>query len=133
MSHIVHQPPTAAIRQSPAAESEIPDAREPADTRYDWIGAEWENSPAPRDASWRLEGIERALHATRGIQKLLARDHRGRSLQSATPEELYHDGLDNDEVEALHAAMDLVLFGAVVEMERLRVDEEAWTGPRRKS
>ncbi|MCS4280531.1 hypothetical protein [Stenotrophomonas rhizophila] len=114
----VQQQRAKSIGQSPDAHSEKSDSRVPADGRHDWLREEWRRSG--HADHFRLEGIDRALHAAQGVQGLLLRDQRGRSLEACAPEELFHDGLDPVEVESLHEAVQLILCAAIDNLEYLR-------------
>lgn len=118
MKSNVQQQRPKSIGQTPDEHSEKPDARVAADGRYDWLREEWKQSG--HCDHYRLEGVDRALHAAQGVQGLLLRDQRGRSLEACAPEELFHDGLDPVEVESLHEAVQLILCAAIDNLEYLR-------------
>lgn len=118
MASNVQQQRPKSIGQTPDTHSEKSDSRVPADGRHDWLREEWRQSG--HADHFRLEGVDRALHAAQGVQGLLLRDQRGRSLAACAPEELFHDGLDPVEVESLHEAVQLLLFAAIDKLEHLR-------------
>ena len=118
MKSNVQQRRSKSIGQTPDEDSEKPETRVPADGRYDWLREEWKQSG--HGDHYRLEGVDRALHAAQGLQGILLRDHRGRLLEACAPEELFHDGLGSNEIESMHEAVQLILYAAIDTMERLR-------------
>ncbi|EMT5435482.1 TPA: hypothetical protein ACOFEF_001349 [Stenotrophomonas maltophilia] len=131
MKKTVQQPAPESIGQTPDAHSEIPDTREPADTRYDWLREEWDRSTLPKSVAHRMEKVDRTIQAVMGLQRVLMRDHRGRSLQAADPQSIRHDGLDEYEIEAMHDAVHLLVYTAADEMEYMRTNRnQFWSGMR---
>ncbi|MEI2260751.1 hypothetical protein OHC51_07295 [Stenotrophomonas indicatrix] len=119
------------IGQTPDAHSEIPDTREPADTRYDWLREEWDRSTLPKSVIHRMEKVDRTIQAVMGLQRLLMREHRGRSLQAGDPQNIRHDGLDEYELEAMNEAVHLLVYTAADEMEYMRTNRnQFWNGMR---
>lgn len=118
MKSNVQQQRPKSIGQTPDDHSEKPDTRVPADGRYDWLREEWKQSG--HGDHYRLEGVDRALHAAQGLQGILLRDQRGRALEACAPDELSHDGLDPIEVESMHEAVQLILCAAIDNLEYLR-------------
>lgn len=118
MKKTVQQPAPESIGQPPAAHSEIPYERQPANTRYDWLSVEWrESKHADR---FRLEMVDRALYAASGLQRILIREQRGRALQAAAPDQLFHDLLDEPEAESMCDAVALLLHLAIDTLEPIR-------------
>lgn len=118
MKKTLQQPAPESIGQIPDAHSEIPDTREPADTRYDWLSVEWRGSKhADR---FRLETVDRALYAASGLQGILIREQRGRALQAGAPDQLFHDGLNEPEMESMCEAVQMLLHMAIDNLEPLR-------------